>query len=67
MFVPEYRYTVAEYDLQRPWLLVGEIRHLAVELEDVHSFRSWAAQKWPAPRFRAELDAGQLGPWQRSG
>jgi hypothetical protein len=67
MFVSEYRYTVAEYDPQRPWLLVGEIRHLTVELDDEHSFTSWAARKWPAPRFKTELDAGQLGPWQRSG
>lgn len=65
--MPEYHYTVAEYDPQRPWLLVGEIRHLTVELDDEHSFTSWAERTWPAPRFKAELDAGQLGPWQRSG
>jgi hypothetical protein len=66
-FVSAYRYTVAEYDPQRPWLLVGEIRHLTVELDDEHSFTSWAARRWPASRFKAELDAGRLGPWQRSG
>jgi hypothetical protein len=64
MFVAEYRYTLAEYDPRQPWVLVGEIRRLCVELEDGEDFNRWAAQAWPAPRFKAELEPKELPPWK---
>lgn len=62
-FVREYRYTVAQHDLQRPWIIVGQIRHLAVELEDDESFHEWAARAWPRPRYEAQLERQPLRPW----
>jgi hypothetical protein len=67
VFVRELRYTVTEYDPDQPWLLVGEIRRLAVHLEDAETFSAWAARTWPAPRFKAELEPEALRPWQDSG
>jgi hypothetical protein len=67
VFVREHRYHVIEFDPQRPWVVVGEIRRLAVELEDGLDFNRWAAQEWPAPRFRAELEPGELPPWEGTG
>jgi hypothetical protein len=64
VFVPEVRYTVAEYDPHQPWLLVGEIRRLTVQLEDTETFSAWAAHTWPAPRYKAELEPETLRPWQ---
>jgi hypothetical protein len=61
--VREYRYTVAEYDPQRPWVLVGEIRQLAIQLDDQENFTVWAAQAWPPPRYKAELAPDELRPW----
>ena len=61
MFVRTYRYTIAEHDFERPWIIVGEIQHLTVELEDSQSFYEWAAREWPRPQFDAQLD-----PWQLS-
>jgi hypothetical protein len=66
-FVREHRYTLIEYDSQRPWVVVGEIRRLSVELEDGQDFNLWAAQEWPAPRFRAKLQPGELAPWEGAG
>jgi hypothetical protein len=64
VFVREVRYTVAEYDPHQPWLLVGEIRRLTVQLEDTETFSAWAAHTWPAPRYKAELEPEALRPWQ---
>jgi hypothetical protein len=64
VFVPEFRYTVAEYDPRQPWLLVGEIRRRTVELEDADTFTAWAARRWPPPQYKAELEPETLGPWQ---
>jgi hypothetical protein len=64
MFVREFRYTVAEYDPQQPWLLVGEIRRLTVQLQDAETFTAWAARRWPTPRYKAELEPEALRPWQ---
>ena len=66
VFVREFRYTVTEYDRNHPWLLVGEIRRLTVELEDTESFSAWAARTWPPPRYKAELEPEALGPWHDS-
>jgi hypothetical protein len=41
--MPTYSYSVAEHDPDRPWIIVGEIRHLSVELEAGVSFYEWAA------------------------
>jgi hypothetical protein len=65
--MPEFRYARAEYDPHRPWLVVGEIRHLTVELEDDETFTAWAAREWPRPRFRVTLEPGALAPWQSPG
>jgi hypothetical protein len=63
----EFHYILAEYDPQRPWLMVGEIRHLTVELEGGESFTAWAAREWPGPRFTVTLEPGALAPWQSPG
>lgn len=65
--MPEYRYALAKYEPSRPWLPVGPIQHLTVELGEGESFAAWAAREWPAPRFKAELEREELGPWQRPG
>jgi hypothetical protein len=57
MFVRIYRYTIAEHDGERPWIVIGEIQHLTVELEDSRSFYEWAAREWPGPRFDVQLDS----------
>jgi hypothetical protein len=59
--VRSYSFTVAEHDPERPWILVGEIRRLTVELEDGQGFYEWATREWPGPRFKVELD-----PWELS-
>jgi hypothetical protein len=63
VFVPECRYTLIEYDQDRPWLIV-QTRHLGVVLTEDDSFTSWAARQWPPPRFKADLEPGALAPWQ---
>ena len=55
----EYRYTVVEHDPDRPWIVVGEIQHLSVELDEADHFAAWADQKWPGTRFAVTLDPGQ--------
>jgi hypothetical protein len=65
-FVGRVHYTLAEYDPDRPWVLVGEIRHLMVELDDNDTFSTWAARAWPPPRYKAETSPDELGPWQTS-
>jgi len=63
VFVPELRYTVTEYDPQRPWMMVSRTRGLVVTL-DAEAFPAWAARAWPAPRYTTELEPGALRPWQ---
>jgi len=60
----ERRFTVTEYDPGRPWIRVGESRHMSIELKEDESFAVWAAGAWPPPRFKAELEPDPLGPWQ---
>jgi hypothetical protein len=62
--VPEYRYTLAEYDPERPWVLVGPLRRLSVELDEGEDFLVWAARTWPRPRYQVDL-LPELGPWPR--
>lgn len=57
--------TLAEYDPDRPWVLVGALRRLSVELEDDEDFASWAALAWPRPRYQADL-LPELPPWPRA-
>ena len=64
--MPEYRYTVAEYEPTRPWVLVGAPRRLSVELDDGEDFAAWASQAWPRPRYQVDL-LPALGPWQGAG
>ena len=64
--MPEYRYTVAEYEPARPWVLVGALREHSVELDDGEEFAAWAAQAWPRPRYQVDL-LPELGPWQGAG
>lgn len=56
-----YSYTVAEHDPDRAWIVLGEIRHLTVELDEDASFSEWARREWPRPRYEVALD-----PWQGS-
>jgi hypothetical protein len=62
VFVPVYSYTVAEHDPSRPWIVVGEILHLSVELEADDGFYEWASREWPRPRYEVQLDPWQLSP-----
>jgi hypothetical protein len=64
--VSEYRYTVAEYEPDRPWILVGCLRRLSVELSDGEDFAAWAAQAWPRPRYQVDL-LPELPPWPGAG
>lgn len=64
--MPEYRYTVAEYDPARPWVLVGALRQLTVELDEGEDFAAWAARAWPRPRYQVHR-LPELGPWQGAG
>jgi hypothetical protein len=64
--LPEYRYSVTEYDSERPWIVRGNQRG-SVALDDDARFFEWAAEHWPAPRWRVELDPWQLAPeWEGS-
>jgi hypothetical protein len=65
--VPTYRYTITEYDAARPWVSVGPLRRMTVELEDAEDFAVWAAQAWPRPRFQADLNREPLPPWESAG
>jgi hypothetical protein len=60
--VSTYSYTVAEHDPDRPWIVVGEIRRLSVELEAGVSFYEWAAREWPSSRYEVTPDPWQLSP-----
>ena len=64
--MPEYRYTLAEYDPDKPWLVLGPLRHMTVELDDDVDFLAWAAKAWPRPRYQAVL-VPDLPPWQGGG
>ena len=59
--MPEYRYTVTEYDPERPWIVLGS-SHGQVTLPDDSGFFEWAQEHWPAPRWSVELDPWQLTP-----
>jgi hypothetical protein len=54
----EYRYTVTEHDVNRPWIVLGT-SHGTVTLDEGASFFEWAGEHRPAPRWSVELD-----PWQ---
>jgi hypothetical protein len=60
MFVPSYSFTIIEYDPHRPWVVVAKQRG-TVELENDTDFAPWALTTWPEPRYKVELDPGQLG------
>ena len=62
--MPDYRFTITEYDGDQPWLIVGPLRRETVELEDGEDFATWAAQAWPRPTFQVQLEPEPLGPWQ---
>ena len=67
VFVPEYRYTLTEHDLAKPWLIRGSEQR-TIALEDGVSFFDWAHEHWPAPRWTVELAPWQIGPdWTVSG
>jgi hypothetical protein len=65
MFLRAYRYSVVEHDPGRPWVVVGDVQHLTVELPDVADFPAWAAEHWPRERFTATLEPGQEPPLLR--
>jgi hypothetical protein len=63
--MPVYRYSVTEYDPERPWIVLGSSRG-QVTLPDNESFYEWAHEHWPAPRWSVQLDPWQLAPeWPR--
>jgi hypothetical protein len=64
--VPTYAYTVAEYDPAQPWVVIGPLRRMTVELPEGEDFLAWAARTWPPPRYQAVLEP-QLPPWQSGG
>lgn len=57
--MPLLHYTVRDYGSARPWAVVGEPQHLAVELSDEETFAGWTAREWPAPRYGAESSLSQ--------
>jgi hypothetical protein len=62
MFVPAIHYSVTEYDPARPWVVVGQHRRLTIDLEEGEDFVVWAAEHWPAPRYRVEPET-ELPAW----
>lgn len=61
----EYRFTLTEHDSERPWIVRSQ-EHRAVSLDDGVDFFEWAHERWPAPRWKVELDPFQLSPaWPR--
>lgn len=56
--MPEYSFTLAKHDSERPWIVVGQ-EHRIVTLDDGVKFFEWANENWPAPRWTVQLD-----PWQ---
>lgn len=61
--MPAYRFIVTEYDSEKPWLVVGPLRRMTVELNEDQDFLAWAAQAWPRPRCQAVL-VPELPPWE---
>jgi hypothetical protein len=61
----QYRFQVSEHDPARPWIVVGEIQHHTVSLEDEVNFYDWSSQRWPSPRYKVELRpwSGSPGAW----
>jgi hypothetical protein len=59
MFVTEVRYTVLEHDPLRPWVVLGETRHLVVDLPSIDEFGAWARQRYPRDRYTVQLVPGQ--------
>jgi hypothetical protein len=59
--MPLYRYSIVEYDPDRPWIVVGQHSGLEVELPDIVAFTDWAAERWPSPGYMAELMPWQFG------
>jgi hypothetical protein len=60
--MPTYSYTVAEYDPVTPWVVLGPLRRMTVELDADENFFEWAALAWPRPRYEVTLDPWQLSP-----
>jgi hypothetical protein len=58
-FVPEFSYTVTEYDPDQPWVVIGRGQH-TVTLDADENFFLWARERWPEPRWSVELDPYQL-------
>jgi hypothetical protein len=56
-----YRFTLTEYDPDRPWIVRGQDVQ-TITLADGASFFEWAHEHWPAPRWSVELDPWQLTP-----
>lgn len=60
--MPTYRYTLTEYDTNKPWLIKSTSTGLTVQLERAGDFAEWASGQWPKPRYAATLDpAGDWG------
>ena len=57
----EHRFTLTEYDPDRPWVVRATGRHV-IELPDDQDFGAWAAERWPDQRFKVELEP-KLEPW----
>jgi hypothetical protein len=60
------RYSVVEFDPDKPWVVLAQQHGLTVRLPDEASFAAWAAEQRPPSRYRAQLDAGEPPPWPRS-
>ena len=57
----EHRFTLTEYDPDRPWVVRSQGRHF-IELPDDQDFAAWASERWPDQRFMVELEPN-LEPW----
>ena len=60
--VPTYSYTVAEHDPVKPWLVLGPLRRMTVDLDPDENFFEWAELAWPRVHYTVTLDPWQLSP-----
>jgi hypothetical protein len=57
----QHRFTLTEYEPDRPWVVRASGRHI-IELPEDQDFGTWAAERWSVQRFRVEVEP-KLEPW----
>lgn len=56
--MPEYSFTVIEYDPDRRWIVLATTPGKR-SVESIAAFWDWAHREYPTGRYKVELD-----PWQ---